>query len=79
MAIVSKRLSATSQVPDQTLHPFFGRPRTPRTLPLIGPDADPEGWRTYDPIVVRGVMFKTRPVQVECAVSTSVLSILTDV
>lgn len=49
-----------------------------QNLPLMGPDADPEGWRTYDPVVVRGVMFKTRPVQVACAVSTSVLSILTD-
>ncbi|KAK0223391.1 hypothetical protein IW262DRAFT_1269466 [Armillaria fumosa] len=42
-----------------------------QNLPLVGPDADPEGWRTHDPVVVRGVMFKTRPVQVACTISLS--------
>ncbi|KAG7451337.1 uncharacterized protein BT62DRAFT_927015 [Guyanagaster necrorhizus] len=40
-------------------------------LPLMGPDVDPEGWRTHDPVVIRGIMFKTRPVQIECTISFS--------
>ncbi|KAK0193943.1 hypothetical protein F5146DRAFT_1033401 [Armillaria mellea] len=42
-----------------------------QNLPLVGPDADPEGWRTYDPVAIRGVMFKSRPVQVACTISVS--------
>ncbi|EKM55932.1 uncharacterized protein PHACADRAFT_184666 [Phanerochaete carnosa HHB-10118-sp] len=32
--------------------------------PLMGPDGDPEGWRTSPPVVVRGTAFNTRKVEI---------------
>lgn len=37
--------------------------------PLIGPDGDPEGWKTLEPVVLRGKVFSTRPVEATCIVS----------
>jgi hypothetical protein len=36
---------------------------------ILGPDADPEGWKVYDPIKVTGTLFDTREVSVQCTVS----------
>lgn len=39
--------------------------------PLMGPDADPEGWHTSAPISIRGTVFKNRVVEAHCTVSGS--------
>jgi hypothetical protein len=36
---------------------------------ILGPDADPEGWKVYDPIKITGTLFGTREVSVQCTVS----------
>lgn len=36
---------------------------------ILGPDADPEGWKVYDPVKMTGTLFGTREVSVECTVS----------
>ena len=35
---------------------------------ILGPDADPEGWKVYDPIKITGTLFGTREVSVQCTV-----------
>lgn len=37
--------------------------------PLLGPDADPEGWLTFDPVNLQGKIFKKRHVNATCRVS----------
>lgn len=37
--------------------------------PLLGPEADPEGWESFPPIKVPGTVFNTRYVQASCIVS----------
>jgi hypothetical protein len=58
----------------------FSRPAAPslfrqlvyqQNLPLPGPSADPEGWKTLRPVSARGVMFRTRPVEVRCTLSVA--------
>jgi hypothetical protein len=36
---------------------------------VLGPDADPEGWKVYDPVKITGTLFKAREVSVQCTVS----------
>ncbi|TFK27772.1 hypothetical protein FA15DRAFT_685673 [Coprinopsis marcescibilis] len=38
-------------------------------LPLPIPSSDPEGWKTLRPVSVRGLMFKTRPIEARCTLS----------
>jgi hypothetical protein len=38
---------------------------------VVGPDADPEGWKVYDPVKITGTLFGTREVSVQCTVSDS--------
>ncbi|OCH94826.1 hypothetical protein OBBRIDRAFT_788829 [Obba rivulosa] len=37
--------------------------------PILGPERDSEGWRALHPVVIRGTLFKTRPVEVICTLS----------
>ncbi|KAK0500298.1 hypothetical protein EDD18DRAFT_1149347 [Armillaria luteobubalina] len=69
--------------PNQTLSPYFAyvplrfaQPPTPlRQLalregsPLLGPNIDPEGWQTSEPIKISGVLFNTKRVEAECTLS----------
>jgi len=36
---------------------------------LLGPDADPEGWHTLEPVRIRGTIFNERSVDAKCIVS----------
>ena len=36
---------------------------------ILDPNADPEGWKVYDPVKVTGTLFDTREVSVQCTVS----------
>ena len=36
---------------------------------ILGPDADPEGWKVYDPVTITGTLFEAREVSVQCTVS----------
>lgn len=68
---------------DNVLKTAFGyipstRPEPPSTLrqlvyqeglPLPGPSADPEGWKTLRPVSSRGLMFKSRPVEARCTLA----------
>jgi hypothetical protein len=36
---------------------------------LLGPDADPQGWKVFDPVNVTGTLFNVRDVTVQCTVS----------
>ncbi|TFK40191.1 hypothetical protein BDQ12DRAFT_628002 [Crucibulum laeve] len=36
---------------------------------LPGPSSDPEGWKTLRPVAARGVMFKSKKVEVRCTLS----------
>jgi len=36
---------------------------------ILGPDADPEGWKLFDPIKITGTLFNARKVNVQCTVS----------
>lgn len=40
--------------------------------PLVGPDGDPQGWRTLEPVTVVGSVFNTRTVRVQYTVRPSV-------
>ncbi|KAK0204943.1 hypothetical protein DFS33DRAFT_1258145 [Desarmillaria ectypa] len=69
--------------PNQTLSPYFAyvplrfaqSPSPLRQLaliegsPLPGPNIDPEGWQTLEPIKVSGVLFHTKRVEVGCTLS----------
>ena len=37
--------------------------------PLVGPEGDPDGWKTLDPVQVVGTLFKTVTVEAQCTVS----------
>jgi len=37
--------------------------------PLPGPSCDPDGWKTLQPLIARGTMFKSRQVEVRCTLS----------
>lgn len=37
--------------------------------PLLGPEADPEGWMVFPPLHVSGMLFNTRSVSVQYSVS----------
>ena len=36
---------------------------------VLGPDADPQGWKVFDPVEITGTLFNTRNVTVHCTVS----------
>lgn len=36
---------------------------------ILGPDADPEGWKVLDPVKVTGTLFNVRDVTVQYSVS----------
>jgi hypothetical protein len=36
--------------------------------PLIGPEGDPEGWKVLPPVKIRGTLFGTKEVEVDCTV-----------
>ncbi|KAK0446289.1 hypothetical protein EV421DRAFT_1933444 [Armillaria borealis] len=69
--------------PNQTLSPYFAyvplrfaQPPSPlRQLALRegsllpGPNIDPEGWQTSEPIKISGVLFNTKRVEAECTLS----------
>jgi hypothetical protein len=38
---------------------------------ILGPDADPEGWKVYEPVKIAGTLFTARDVSVQCTVSGS--------
>jgi hypothetical protein len=42
-----------------------------QNTPLPGPHYDPQGWKTLRPVPARGVMYKSRQVEVQCTVSMS--------
>lgn len=37
--------------------------------PLLGPEADPDGWKILSPFNVAGTLFDSKPVKVEMTVS----------
>ena len=37
--------------------------------PLLGPEADPDGWKILSPMIVTGTLFDSKPVKVEMTVS----------
>ncbi|KAI0635876.1 hypothetical protein C8Q77DRAFT_1155628 [Trametes polyzona] len=39
--------------------------------PLVGPDGDPDGWKTLGPIRITGVLFKTVPLEADCVFNVS--------
>lgn len=39
--------------------------------PLLGPEADPQGWEQLTPFVVRGTVFSKREVEMACVVSST--------
>lgn len=39
---------------------------------LVGPEGDPEGWTVLSPVQIKGILFDTRPVEMECTVSSPV-------
>ena len=36
---------------------------------ILGPDADPQGWKMFDPVKILGTLFNARDVSVRCTVS----------
>lgn len=46
--------------------------------PLIGPNGDPEGWHTLDPVSMRGTLFRTRDISIRCVVRLPLCSGLSD-
>ncbi|GBE87898.1 hypothetical protein SCP_1201230 [Sparassis crispa] len=36
---------------------------------IIGPDGDPEGWKTLSPVKIIGTLFKTRQIELQCTLS----------
>ncbi len=36
---------------------------------ILDPDADPEGWKVYDPVKITGTLSGAREVSVQCSVS----------
>ena len=36
---------------------------------ILGPDADPQGWKVFNPVEITGTLFNTRNVTVHCTVS----------
>ena len=36
---------------------------------ILGPDADPYGWKVFDPVKFTGMLFNARDVSVQCTVS----------
>lgn len=36
--------------------------------PLLGPDADPDGWKVLSAVHVKGTLFEAKQVEVECTV-----------
>ena len=45
---------------------------------IIGPDGDPDGWKTYEPVKMEGVLFKKISVEAFCTVRYSMLLVLVD-
>lgn len=45
-----------------------------QNTPLPGPHYDPQGWKSLRPVPTRGVMYKSRRVEVQCTVSRTIYS-----
>ena len=43
---------------------------------LAPPDADPKGWKIFDPITISGTLFDNRVVNMECTVSSYIVTLL---
>ncbi|KAL4248690.1 hypothetical protein ABKN59_006343 [Abortiporus biennis] len=37
--------------------------------PLVGPEGDPDGWKTLDSVQIQGTFFRTRPIEATCTLS----------
>jgi hypothetical protein len=37
--------------------------------PILGPDTDPDGWKTLNPAFIRGTVFNDRSITTKCTVS----------
>lgn len=42
-------------------------------VPLLELDADPDGWLTLPTVVISGTIFSTRPIELRCTVSLSLV------
>lgn len=42
--------------------------------PLVGPDADPAGWKVLPSVKINGMLFGTRNIEVTCTVRSLVIS-----
>ncbi|KAK0223390.1 hypothetical protein IW262DRAFT_1366409 [Armillaria fumosa] len=78
VSIKRSRFHPTSRI--QTMFGYVSliRPDAPLLLrqlayqensPLLGPDADPDGWQRVSSFTVKGTVFKDREIQVNCVVS----------
>ncbi|KAH9986499.1 hypothetical protein BJV77DRAFT_1080464 [Russula vinacea] len=38
---------------------------------ILGPHADPEGWKVFDPVTITGTLFKAREVSVDCTLAVA--------
>ncbi|KAI0255041.1 hypothetical protein BJV78DRAFT_1279651 [Lactifluus subvellereus] len=38
---------------------------------ILGPDADPEGWKVYEPVKIAGTLFTARDVSVQCTLAVA--------
>ncbi|GLB40290.1 hypothetical protein LshimejAT787_0801610 [Lyophyllum shimeji] len=76
---ISRRmLRADSQIKTAFGYVPSTRPEPPSMLrqlayqqctPLPGPHCDPDGWKTLRPVTARGLMYRSRPVEVQCHLS----------
>lgn len=44
-------------------------------IPILGPEADPDGWQQMKPFTTRGTVFKKRQVDLHCKVSLYIMFI----
>lgn len=40
-------------------------------LAILGPDADPQGWKVFDPVKITGTLFNARDVSVQCTLAVA--------
>ncbi|KAL4249714.1 hypothetical protein ABKN59_006124 [Abortiporus biennis] len=72
------KFKADSQVGTNVVYTPVIKPTIPSPLrqlayaeehPLIGPDGDPEGWHSLEPVTIRGTIFNSRNVEAICTLS----------
>lgn len=77
VSIKRSRFHPTSRIQTMFGYVPLTRPDAPSLLrqlayqensPLLGPDADPDGWQRVSSFTVKGTVFKDREVQVNCVV-----------